>query len=635
MENKIKIFVTYKDKHKIIETDIIKPIQTGRAIADEIFDGMIGDDTGDNISSKNPRYNELSAQYWVWKHYEEIGDPEYIGFMHYRRHFLFDESKQKPNEKWLENSFAYKYDTITEDYMEFLKSASIEDAIKESDIIVPKIYDYSSTSISNLKKDWSFLPQQKMEHFYLLFDIIKQIFPEYSEIAESVKNGHVKYLCNMFIMKKSIFNEYCNFLYPILSKMDESVDSSMFSAQASRFLGYCGELILTIFLLKKKSEKLFRIKELDISYIENADDDYIFSKDIFDNSYSIGVSSSNEYVPYLSVWLVSLMKFADDNKQYNIFVFNRSITPENKDILKNMLSNKKNLHIYFVNPLNCLKHVNLKYHSHYNLECYFRLCAPLILYNCHKLLFTDADLIFNKDPALLIDTDVTGYPLASCRDFVYGAMYNCTFADWVSYSKDILHLEKPYDYVNTGVMLLNVECFNKNNYSEKIIDFVNKNYFRILEQDGINSYFQSKIKFIDTAWNFTVDTKTIDVVMKYMPMVYRKQFELDRQNPYIIHWAGKDKPWNIPTEKMANIWWSYAKESPFYEELFASMINYKIKTENKHFYNIVSSYKKNVLSYWKCKLLRNLTFGRKRKHYIEKKKRLKAKIRQVKDLQKI
>lgn len=89
---KTKIFITYKDEHEIIKSDIITPIQTGRAIAKKAFDGMIGDDTGDNISKSNPRFNELSAQYWVWKHYEEIDNPDYVGFMHYRRHFLFDEN---------------------------------------------------------------------------------------------------------------------------------------------------------------------------------------------------------------------------------------------------------------------------------------------------------------------------------------------------------------------------------------------------------------------------------------------------------------------------------------------------------------------------------------------------------------
>ena len=52
----VKIFVTYKDKHKLIKSDIITPIQTGRAIADEKFEGMIGDDTGDNISFLNDNF---------------------------------------------------------------------------------------------------------------------------------------------------------------------------------------------------------------------------------------------------------------------------------------------------------------------------------------------------------------------------------------------------------------------------------------------------------------------------------------------------------------------------------------------------------------------------------------------------
>jgi hypothetical protein len=35
-------------------------------------------------------YNELTAIYWAWKNYNEIGNPSHLGFMHYRRHFLFN-----------------------------------------------------------------------------------------------------------------------------------------------------------------------------------------------------------------------------------------------------------------------------------------------------------------------------------------------------------------------------------------------------------------------------------------------------------------------------------------------------------------------------------------------------------------
>ena len=87
----IKLFVSYKRKHKVIESDVIIPVQTGRAIADEVFEKMIGDNEGENISEKNDKYSELTLQYWVWKNYEVIGTPEYVGFMHHRRHFIFND----------------------------------------------------------------------------------------------------------------------------------------------------------------------------------------------------------------------------------------------------------------------------------------------------------------------------------------------------------------------------------------------------------------------------------------------------------------------------------------------------------------------------------------------------------------
>lgn len=84
----IKIFVL---EHALCELpccydnrDIYVPIQCGRAV-NEPIPNAIGDDAGDNISSLNARYNEMTAIYWVARHYAEIGNPEYVGFDHYRR----------------------------------------------------------------------------------------------------------------------------------------------------------------------------------------------------------------------------------------------------------------------------------------------------------------------------------------------------------------------------------------------------------------------------------------------------------------------------------------------------------------------------------------------------------------------
>ncbi|MDD7441233.1 MAG: DUF4422 domain-containing protein, partial [Sutterellaceae bacterium] len=95
----IKIFLSFHKDSARIQSNILTPIHVGRAIATDAVKqslaDIIGDDTGDNISRKNPNYCELTAQYWAWKNC----DSDYIGFMHYRRHLNFS-GKEYPEVKW-------------------------------------------------------------------------------------------------------------------------------------------------------------------------------------------------------------------------------------------------------------------------------------------------------------------------------------------------------------------------------------------------------------------------------------------------------------------------------------------------------------------------------------------------------
>ena len=58
------------------------PVQVGAAGKASI-PGYTRDDSGENISAKNPHYCELTGLYWAWKNLS--GDA--IGLAHYRRHF--------------------------------------------------------------------------------------------------------------------------------------------------------------------------------------------------------------------------------------------------------------------------------------------------------------------------------------------------------------------------------------------------------------------------------------------------------------------------------------------------------------------------------------------------------------------
>ena len=87
----VAIYLAYHKNSQRLASDVLHPVHVGRALADDatraLMADMPGDDTGDNISAKNPLFCELTLQYWVWKNRM---DADYIGFLHYRRQLNFN-----------------------------------------------------------------------------------------------------------------------------------------------------------------------------------------------------------------------------------------------------------------------------------------------------------------------------------------------------------------------------------------------------------------------------------------------------------------------------------------------------------------------------------------------------------------
>lgn len=79
---KIVMIVAAHKAYRMPEDPMYLPLHVGKA-GKSLELGFQGDDTGDNISEKNPEYCELTGLYWAWKNL----DADYIGLSHYRRYF--------------------------------------------------------------------------------------------------------------------------------------------------------------------------------------------------------------------------------------------------------------------------------------------------------------------------------------------------------------------------------------------------------------------------------------------------------------------------------------------------------------------------------------------------------------------
>lgn len=290
---------------------MIQPIHLGRALSTEATkDGrlkqqdyqwmvrhMIGDDSGENISHLNRYLNEMTAIYWAWKNYEKIGNPDYFGFMHYRRHFIFNDQCKLPKRTWLNNSSFYCMN-ISSEYLQNLSSDNIRAQLEEADIICSKTYDTKniedsySSSWQNIQDRFVGLMQQMgredetagmpslsqeeiqayaSQIYGHMATKIEELFPEYRDELQQLNSTTSHYCFNMFVMRQDLFFEYCEIVFPILYSLQEQVATWDCTPRLRRAPAFLAEYLTTLFILKCKNRGL-RTKELNVSYIENSDE---------------------------------------------------------------------------------------------------------------------------------------------------------------------------------------------------------------------------------------------------------------------------------------------------------------------------------------------------------------------------
>ncbi len=262
----IKILIAHCNRRcPALHTEILSSIQVGSALADHLFADMLHDNDGENISEHNPKYCELTAVYWAWKNQDKLGTPDYIGLMHDRRHFLFNPQLPIPNKQvtWMKNSPVYMFPPICNKYLSYLTDDVIRSYFPAYDIMILKPYDVENCIANGTMRD-RFLRSEGMSEdlFDIWKDTLRKLFPDYIPELEAFTKGHIEHLCSMSIMRKDLFEQYCQFQFTVLDEVDKQVDSSNFSKAKKRFLGYLGEFMLSLFIMKlRKNHPDVRIIE--------------------------------------------------------------------------------------------------------------------------------------------------------------------------------------------------------------------------------------------------------------------------------------------------------------------------------------------------------------------------------------
>ena len=230
----IKIIVATHKFYQMPTDSMYIPIHVGAEGKQPI--GYQSDNVGDNISYKNNAYCELTGLFWAWKNL----DADYIGLSHYRRHFKGNK-KQKSS------------------FQSILTKNEASLLLNDVDILVTKKRNYYIESIYS-----HYEHTLCVETLDKTREIIEGKYPLYLyDFDKCMKKTHM-HAFNMFIMKKELLDEYCTWLFAILSELEIEMENHEYDAFHARYPGRISELLLDVWL----NYHGYKYKEVPFIYME-------------------------------------------------------------------------------------------------------------------------------------------------------------------------------------------------------------------------------------------------------------------------------------------------------------------------------------------------------------------------------
>jgi len=281
-----------------------------------------------------------------------------------------------------------------------------------------------------------------------------------------------------------------------------------------------------------------------------------------------------DYMRHCAVTILSLLE-TNKNHRIKIFIMSSCLSEENIKELKRIVD-LYNQEIEFIIRENFIpKEIKESVINRRNLTwwTWYRLFFPNYINNIDRLLYIDCDVLIMKDIGRIYNMDTKWKAIV-----------------WY-YDIDVTRFISEYNfqlkqYINAGVLLINVEKFSGYNITKNLIEDINKKYWKWIDnsdQDYLNIIFQDDVYVYKKWMNYRITSKFFNTWLNDAEIVHCLN------KPYIQYS-------NIP-KKLVNLYYKYLNltKRKWYPEQKANYWYFM------HMYIFV----RNFCFYWLIRLLWN------------------------------
>lgn len=243
-------------------------------------------------------------------------------------------------------------------------------------------------------------------------------------------------------------------------------------------------------------------------------------------------AADSGYQGRLQICIRSFLRFSVE-EGYDIYIMHSDWTEEEQEHFQKQIGDGAKIHFVYVDPQ---MFADFPDNKRYPKLIYYRIYAAHFLpKDMKRILYLDGDTIVINSLEELYHMDMEGCYYCAC-----------THVKKVLNKINQIRLgtEEEYAYINSGVLLMNLELLRKEQKLGDIKEYVKERgmFFTLPDQDVITALYGERIKIIDTL-KYNLSDRMLHI-HNANPAKERIDLDWVRKNGVVIHYYGKNKPWD-------------------------------------------------------------------------------------------
>ncbi|MBQ8991999.1 DUF4422 domain-containing protein [Candidatus Saccharibacteria bacterium] len=567
---KIHIAVACHKPSRLPENELLVPIQVGAKLAKTRLP-FGGDDTGDNISEKNPEYCELTAQYWEWKNVEA----DYYGLCHYRRFLCCHRVEAERNER--EQIVANVLDDFTLEKFGLENVEEMRAFIESADAVVGEPQNLANIHTPRGNKVTAYAHWAAHERALIevkdlekMLKILEEVDPELGASARKYLKGNTFLGFNCFVMKKELFSELCKVEFEVLRRLEQEVDLTDYCQQLSRIYGFMGEIISSAYFYQLEQSGKYKVKHVPLLYFNYTDAEE--PPRPLQAAKTIPVIFHQADAPafhFGTIWQ-TFLNHAEKEYTYDTIVILSQASKITKNLLAEMAESYDNVKVRFIDE----EYLCGKVQDRVETEVFNSMAfLPLLLPEFKKALVFGPKILFMDKVSELWQTELDGNLIAAPLDIYTVALANDIYVE-TALERLRKYLKNPLEIYAVNASLWDFEKYREELDWQKIA----KSFGRFKKEKKhksdepqivINTLCDGKIKRVDQKWwTWYPLSDHLEYQLPYAPLKDYEKLLAAQENPAVMAYE-RDDPWFPKDNELYRPYWTAARQTPFYEEYLA------------------------------------------------------------------